>query len=93
MILFIAFFTSFFRLAFNKQFFNVSKQVDTHKYMLIKSYYSQFNILVIFGILSIIFYYYSDVVSIAIWLSFVYYTAAGASVLYLLYKPLETVEK
>lgn len=92
MILFIAFFTSFFRLAFNKQFFHTSKQVDTHKYMLIKSYYSQANILIIFGLLSIVFYIFSDVNTIAVWLSVVYYIAAIFSVWYLLYKPLDKSE-
>jgi len=37
----ITFCTSFFRLAFNKRFFDIAKSTTRHEYIFIKSYYSQ----------------------------------------------------
>lgn len=87
-ILFITFFTSFFRLVFNKQFFHTSKQLDTHKYMLIKSYYSQFSIFIVFSILSVILFIYNDISTINSQLSSIYYIISIFSILYFLYKPI-----
>lgn len=46
----ITFCTSFFRLAFNKRFFDLAKKDLGYPYILIKSYISQFFIMLFFGI-------------------------------------------
>ncbi len=86
LVLVIAFCTSFFRLVFNKQFFHTAKSVDTHSYMMMKSYYSQFFIFFIFWVLALIFY--NTKWSIEISLMYVYYILAPISLLFILYKPL-----
>ena len=53
LLVFITFCTSFFRLAFNKRFFDHAKQTSGYKYILAKSYYSQFYIGVIFMVLGL----------------------------------------
>ncbi len=52
MIILIAFLTTFFRLAFNKRFFDVAKQTMTYKYIILKSYYSQASIVLFFGFIA-----------------------------------------
>jgi MFS family permease len=53
MIVVISFFTAFFRLAFNKRFFDLSKQKMTHDYIVMKSYYSQLGVCVFYGLMGI----------------------------------------
>ena len=48
----IGFLTTFFRLAFNKRFFDVASIENTHQYILCKSYYSQAALAVFFIALS-----------------------------------------
>ena len=48
-IILIAFLTTFFRLAFNKRFFDVSRNDKPYPYIILKSYYSQLGIAVFFG--------------------------------------------
>jgi predicted MFS family arabinose efflux permease len=43
-LLIITFCTSFFRLAFNKRFFDLAQKTSAHRYLFLKSYYSQFSI-------------------------------------------------
>ncbi|WP_457668785.1 MFS transporter [Thiolapillus sp.] len=45
----ITFCTSFFRLAFNKRFFDLAKHTSAHRYLFLKSYYSQTAIALGFG--------------------------------------------
>lgn len=47
-ILVIGFATSFFRLAFNKRFFDVAEKTSMHHYLFYKSYYSQFGLAIFF---------------------------------------------
>ncbi|WP_456380006.1 MFS transporter [Thiolapillus sp.] len=49
-LILITFCTSFFRLAFNKRFFDLAKQTSAHRYLFLKSYYSQAFIALSFGI-------------------------------------------
>lgn len=49
----ITFCTSFFRLAFNKRFYDIAKETSGHDYLLIKSYYSQFTIALVYGLLGL----------------------------------------
>lgn len=52
-LLLITFFSSFFRLAFNKRFFDLARQHDGTHYLLVKSYLSQCIIAVFFIALSV----------------------------------------
>ena len=44
----ITFCTSFFRLAMNKRFYDLARDTISHRYLILKSYYSQITILVVF---------------------------------------------
>lgn len=85
LVLIIIFFTAFFRLIFNKQFFQTSKNTDTHKYLLIKSYYSQFSLFLFFWILSIVFYFFEW--NILFNLNIIYFIAFIFSILFIFYLP------
>lgn len=78
-ILFIAFMTSFFRLVFNKRFFDTSRKTQSYQYLIIKSYYSQFGILVFFMLFALVSASYD------ISLSTLYYTACPVAFLYTFY--------
>ena len=45
----ITFCTSFFRLAMNKRFYDLAKLTISHDYLILKSYYSQISIVIVFG--------------------------------------------
>ena len=45
----ITFSTSFFRLAMNKRFYDIAKLTRSHDYLVLKSYYTQMAIVVMFG--------------------------------------------
>lgn len=49
----ITFCTTFFRLAMNKRFYDLAKLTLSHDYLVLKSYYSQLSIAVVFGVLAI----------------------------------------
>lgn len=55
MIVIIGFLTTFFRLSFNKRFFDVARENTVYRYLICKSYYSQLGIAVSFGVMAIIF--------------------------------------
>jgi len=44
----ITFCTSFFRLAMNKRFYDLARETLSHRYLILKSYYSQITILIVF---------------------------------------------
>ncbi len=44
----ITFCTSFFRLAMNKRFYDLARETLSHRYLILKSYYSQITILFVF---------------------------------------------
>jgi len=44
----ITFCTSFFRLAMNKRFYDLARETLSHRYLILKSYYSQITIAVVF---------------------------------------------
>jgi hypothetical protein len=83
MILIIAFCTSFFRLTFNKRFFDLAKRSGENRYLFVKSHYSQFFIAIAFVIIGCCVGSFGDNVGI---LQTVYFIAAGFSILYLLYR-------
>ena len=79
----ITFCTSIFRLAFNKQFFDIAKSVTAHEYIFVKSYYSQF-FLAVSALTGFLLLRSDNVVGL---LSSVYLTAALISFIYLIYNP------
>ena len=85
-LILITFFTSLFRLTLNKRFFDITKSVSSLRYIIIKSYYSQFYLAVYFGILGGISYLFTDS---KLFFRFVYWIAALLSLLYLFYQPVK----
>ena len=53
----ITFCSTFFRLVFNKNFFVLSKQSWSNKYLLLKSYYSQASVMITFSLIALGSYY------------------------------------
>lgn len=53
-LLVITFLSNFFRLAFNKRFYNIARQGNSTHYILCKSYFSQLSIIVFFTIIGIL---------------------------------------
>jgi len=86
LLIFITFFTSLFRLTFNKRFFDITKSDVSLKYILIKSYYSQFYLAVFFGVLGGISYLFSDS---KLFFRSVYWIAALLTLVYLFYQPVK----
>lgn len=54
-ILLIAFLSSFFRLAFNKRFYDVASLAQPIQYIICKSYYSQFVLVLFFSFAAYLF--------------------------------------
>jgi MFS family permease len=84
-LLIITFCTSFFRLAFNKRFFDLAQHTSAHRYLFLKSYYSQFSIALGFSLTAIAFTL-SQGHSEAL-LRFSYLAAGLFAPLFLLYRP------
>ena len=78
----ITFCTSFFRLAFNKRFFDLAKQTTAYHYLFMKSYYSQFFIAVSFAVLGLVF---SNIRAVEHALKYSYWLAGCIALVYLLY--------
>lgn len=82
-ILIITFFTSFFRLSYNKRFFDIAHQTQRHAYLFLKSYYSQLSIFITFGLLSLVL---SAEIQTEGVVNIIYYCSAPLSLLYLSYR-------
>lgn len=87
-ILLVAFLTSFFRLSFNKRFFDIAQHTDTIGYLIAKSLYSQWGIALFFAILALAlilfeptFSSHSDIKQLAS----IYFVAAPFALFYGLY--------
>ncbi|RBW46504.1 hypothetical protein DS885_07960 [Psychromonas sp. B3M02] len=52
-LLLAAFLSNFFRLAFNKRFYDIARQDKPTRYIICKSYYSQFMLVVFFSIIAV----------------------------------------
>ena len=83
MITVIGFITTFFRLAFNKRFFDVASSEATHQYILCKSYYSQAALAVFFIALS---FFLIDGQESQIVLQNIYWLASPMALMYLAYR-------
>ena len=84
LLLAITFFSSFFRLAFNKRFYDIAKQSSAREYLLIKSYYTQMAVAVIFGLLAALALFIDDA---ARTLQLVYLGSGFLALGYMLYRP------
>lgn len=82
MIVLIGFSTSFFRLAFNKRFFDLAGLSIGYDYIFFKSYYSQFFLACILLPFAVILQAYAKSVEL---LPFIYWIAAGLTFIYLKY--------
>lgn len=78
----ITFFTTFFRLAMNKRFYDLAKLTRNHDYLVLKSYYSQISIALIFGAVGLASYQMQDS---EILLTPIYWMAAVFTLTYFLY--------
>ncbi len=78
----ITFCTAFFRLAMNKRFYDLAKLTCSHDYLVLKSYYSQAAIVVIFGLMA----YWLYRVEPGAWpLTPIYWLSAAFALIYLIY--------
>jgi hypothetical protein len=82
MIVLIGFSTSFFRLAFNKRFFDLAGLSIGYNYIFFKSYYSQFFLVCTLLLFAVILQVYSKSVEL---LPFIYWISAGLTFIYLKY--------
>ena len=53
LLVMIMFFTTYFRLLFNKKFYDQAHQDRGHHYLILKSYYSQFGLVIVFMMLGL----------------------------------------
>ena len=81
-IIFIGFLTTFFRLSFNKRFFDTAKESTTYGYLVNKSYYSQLGTALFFSTLAVSLSHFSNAEQI---LSIVYWLACPLALVYGLY--------
>ena len=51
-LLLVAFLSNFFRLAFNKRFYDIARQDKPTQYIICKSYYSQFMLVIFFSVIA-----------------------------------------
>lgn len=90
LLLVIAFCTSFFRLSFNKRFFDNAKQGRRFHLLLIKSYHSQCTLALAFGLLALLL---ERVVGMSlepnVVLKYCYMTAAPLAAIYFAYLPVK----
>jgi len=81
-IIFIGFLTTFFRLSFNKRFFDIAKEGTTYGYLVNKSYYSQLGITLFFFTLAISLSHFANAEQM---LSIIYWLACPLAFVYGLY--------
>lgn len=52
-LLLVAFLSNFFRLAFNKRFYDIARREQPTRYIICKSYYSQFMLVIFFSLIAV----------------------------------------
>ncbi len=82
-LLLITFCTSFFRLVFNKRFFDIANATSGNHYLIVKSYYTQMAVFIVFLLLAILTYLIADE---RLSLQIIYGIAAVASLVYFYYR-------
>jgi len=81
-LLLIAFLSNFFRLAFNKRFYDIARQDQPTRYIICKSYYSQFMLAIFFSSIALL----TATTDTAIHqLQIVYYWCAPIALIYFVY--------
>ena len=81
-LLLIAFLSNFFRLAFNKRFYDIARQDQPTRYIICKSYYSQFMLIVFFGGIAL----WTSIGSVPLnQLQILYYCSVPFTLIYFLY--------
>jgi len=83
LLLCVTFFSSFFRLTFNKRFYDNARQADAREYLVIKSYYTQFSAFIIFSVLALVL---REVAADHAALPAIYLAGAVFSLLYIRYR-------
>ncbi|MFW2368145.1 MAG: hypothetical protein ACN4GW_17150 [Desulforhopalus sp.] len=87
MLLVISFCTSFFRLAFNKRFFDIAEKSFHYHYLFMKSYYSQLFLVLGFGFAGVCFF--ATEIGMGAMLKGSYWVGAIIAGLYFCYRPAE----
>ncbi|MCP4341132.1 MAG: hypothetical protein GY799_20155 [Desulfobulbaceae bacterium] len=87
LLMVVAFCTSFFRLAFNKRFFDTAQISSLYQYLFIKSYFSQIFLAICFGLIGFICWWASGTTGVSSILSICYWIAGLTAGTYLLYPP------
>lgn len=90
LLLVIAFCTSFFRLAFNKRFFDIARWTSRYEYLFIKSYYSQMFLAIGFAIIG---WCAISGPAVLTFLKSCYWICGLTAVGYLFYLPIEQGQK
>jgi hypothetical protein len=78
----ITFCTTFFRLAMNKRFYDLAKLTRSHDYLVLKSYYTQFSIMIIFATFGMLTF---QVEADDTLLNIAYWASAALALVYLMY--------
>ena len=78
----ITFCTTFFRLAMNKRFYDLAKLTRSHDYLVLKSYYTQFAIMIIFATFGMLTFQLEADETL---LNIAYWASAALSLVYLMY--------
>jgi hypothetical protein len=84
LLMVVAFCTSFFRLAFNKRFFDTAQKSTLYHYLFMKSYFSQIFLAIGFGLIGLLVSGFTGVSSV---LNICYWLAGLTAGVYLLYPP------
>ena len=82
LLIVITFNTSIFRLVMNKRFYDIAKLTRSHHYLVLKSYYSQAAIFVLFLLFGWLVWWFDYGIEI---LTPVYWAAAPVALIYLIY--------
>ena len=81
-LLLVAFLSNFFRLAFNKRFYDIARQDQPTRYIICKSYYSQFMLVLFFSVIAFVLKQESEAL---IQLQVIYYFSIPFVFIYLIY--------
>ena len=82
LLVLITFATSFFRLALNKRFYDLARENGAHRYLILKSYYTQASVIVSFLVIALIATVIDDVLLL---LQLLYIAAACIAPVFALY--------
>ena len=93
LLMVVAFCTSFFRLAFNKRFFDTAQISSLYQYLFIKSYFSQIFLAICFGLVGFICWWASGTTEVSFIFKICYGIAGLTAGTYLFYAPAVRIDK